>query len=324
MSESLSQAHLPTQDPSRRELLSEGIQRYLACVQLEKGLSKQTQDSYGRDLEQFADFACRKGLAQWRELSLGILSSYTAELASRALAVSSVARKITSLRTFLEFLFKEGIVREDFSEKIDAPRLKRKLPETMTENQFEKLLGVILESTPEGLRDRAIIEMLYGCGLRVSELTALRITDLGDAMDFVRAFGKGSKERMVPMGSKAAEAVKRYLTQARPALVRPQTDGALFLSTRGKAISRKTIWAALKVYARKAQIPVNLKPHMLRHSFATELLKGGADLRMIQEMLGHADIATTQIYTSVETSGLTALHEACHPRTHLKWAKEEK
>ncbi len=303
-----------------RTTLHEGIERYLACVELEKGLSKRTQESYGSDLEQFAHHAATKGLKDWKSLGMTELSSYLAVLASQNLSTASVARKITSIRNFLRYLFKEGLQENDFSERIDVPRLRRKLPQTMSEKQFEQLLGVILTSTPEGMRDRAIIEVLFGCGLRVSELISLRITDISDNFDFVKVFGKGSKERMVPVGGKAAEAVKAYLTQARPQLVSDKTDSTLFISRRGTPLSRKTIWFELKQYAAKAQLPINLKPHLLRHSFATELLHGGADLRLIQEMLGHADIATTQIYASVETSGLTATHEKCHPRAHLKWA----
>jgi integrase/recombinase XerD len=179
---------------------------------------------------------------------------------------------------------------------------------------MQKLLAAPTSGTPQGLRDRAILELFYSSGLRVSELAGLAMQQIDLQQGFVRVFGKGSKERVVPVGTRAAEAVTTYMMAGRPGLVRAKTGSAVFLSERGQAISRKTIWALIKGYAQKAGLPKTVKPHLLRHSFATHLLAGGADLRAIQEMLGHADIGTTQIYTSVETSRLTDQHSRYHPR----------
>jgi integrase/recombinase XerD len=181
---------------------------------------------------------------------------------------------------------------------------------------MKKLLAAPVGGTAHALRDRAILELFYSSGLRVSELAGLNLQQIDLQQGFVRVFGKGSKERVVPVGTQAAEAVSTYLAAGRPGLIKPRTGSAVFLSERGRAISRKTVWALIKSYAKKAGLPQHVKPHLLRHSFATHLLSGGADLRAIQEMLGHADIGTTQIYTAVETSRLTEQHARYHPRGH--------
>lgn len=320
--------------------LEEALQRYLVHLQLERGASPRTVMSYESDLTHAVGFLISQGIKSPAQMTHAVLSSYLARLATQKvrtgrpsskdsaetkkkmqpLRVASASRKITALRTFLRFLSAEGLIAEDFAERISAPRLKRKLPHTLTLQQVEKLLVAIPADTPAGLRDRALVELMFSSGLRVSELCALRITDLAEGDGFLRILGKGSKERLVPVGSSALAALKVYLDTARVTFVRTsKTSSQVFLSSRGTAISRITVWLLLKNYARRAGIPpAMVKPHGLRHSFATELLKGGADLRLIQGLLGHSSIATTQIYTAVEPTQLLESHALYHPRSGMK------
>lgn len=328
-----------------RDSLEESLEAYLAHLQLERGASPATLDSYEGDLRQFLEFLRAKKITDCRGLSIAPISAYLAHLTTLDLKPASAARKITSLRTFLRFLFVEQLIHDDFTERISTPRQRRKLPETLALAQFEKLLEAIPD-TVAGLRDRAIVELMFGSGLRVSEVCGLRLTDIDEEAGFLRIFGKGSKERIVPLGNKALLAIKHYTEISRPhylqAVARPfkthvamhssgggnrprtqtkklKTPSILFIGERGGALARCSIWYSLKVYARRAGIPENLvHPHMLRHSFATELLKGGADLRLIQGMLGHSSISTTQIYTAVEPTQLIKTHEKYHPRSRMK------
>lgn len=316
--------------------VNEALQRYLAYLQLEKGASPRTLMSYEGDLKQLADFLTARGIKDCTQITHGALSAYMAELTMKkvkvgrpserkterkehALSPASASRKITSMRTFLKFLFAENILGVDFTERISAPKQKRKLPQTLTLEQVEKLLAAIPENTPAGLRDRAMVELMFSSGLRVSEICSLQLTDWDEEAGFLRIMGKGSKERVVPVGGAAIRALKRYEEAGRPAFVQSKkTASQFFLSVRGSAISRVSVWLMLKNYARRAGIPPALvKPHGLRHSFATELLKGGADLRLIQGLLGHSSIATTQVYTSVEGSHLVETHEKYHPRSGM-------
>lgn len=332
------ECHITSVLQTNESSISEGIEKYLAYLQLERGVSSRTLESYGGDLRQFCEFATRKGPASLEEIGMPLISAYLAELTSRNLKVASASRKITSLRTLLKFLFAGGFIKEDFSEKIATPKQRRKLPETLSLPRLEKLIAAIPEKTPGGIRDRAIVELMFGSGLRVSEITTLRLTDIDEESGYIRVFGKGGKERIVPLGGKSIEAVKRYIEMARPhfmqAVIKPfkprenrkraatfklKAASVLFVGERGGALARCSIWWALKNYARRAGIPPEMvHPHILRHSFATELLKGGADLRMIQGLLGHSSISTTQIYTAVDAGELIKAHEEHHPRSRMK------
>ena len=296
------------------ERLRKPMEDFLAYLELERGLSRNTTTAYETDLLQFAEVLVSLRITNWATVVGAHVSDWLYGLSRQGIATSSMGRKLSAVRMLARYLVKEGVCRQDFTELVQGPKLTRKLPATLSEIDMGKLLAAPVARTAHGLRDKAILELFYSSGLRVSELAGLALQQIDLQQGFVRVFGKGSKERVVPVGGQAAEAVAAYLTAARPELVKPKTGSALFLSERGQAISRKTIWALIKGYARKAGLPKSVKPHLLRHSFATHLLAGGADLRAIQEMLGHADIGTTQIYTAVETSRLTEQHSRFHPR----------
>jgi integrase/recombinase XerD len=298
--------------------LTERIEAFLAFLELERGLARNTIASYRIDLHQFARALFSWGVTNFAEVKEPHVSDWLYSLSTGGIAISSSSRKLSAVRMLARFLVKEGVCRHDFTELVRGPKQRRKLPGFLSETQVARLLSVPVAATPYGLRDRAIIELFYSSGLRASELAGLTLQQVNFEQGFVRVLGKGSKERLVPLGSRAADALTTYLSAARPKFVKPRTGSSVFLSERGKAISRKTVWHLIKCHAAAAGLPKTVKPHMLRHSFATHLLAGGADLRAIQEMLGHADIGTTQIYTSVETRRLTEQHSRFHPRGALK------
>ena len=298
--------------------LEEPLNRFLAYLELEKGLSENTVSAYGRDLEQCARFLIKIPITDWRVILPEHISLWIGSLSRQDYAVASLSRKISAARMLARFLIKERYRDDDFTELLSGPKLIRKLPGTLTPREVERLLEAPEAKSPQGLRDRAILELLYSSGLRASEVTALALQDIDLKEGYLRVIsGKGGKERIVPVGEKAVEAINTYLSVARPRLVKQKTGSALFLSMRGQAISRKTIWLMIKKCAARAGLKKSVKPHLLRHSFATHLLSGGADLRVIQEMLGHSDIATTQIYTNVEKKRLLEQHETYHPRNRL-------
>lgn len=295
----------------------EDIQAFLAWIQLEKGLSDHTTESYLNDLAQAAGFFRKQDLDDWIDVTGSDVSTWITELSRIGYAPSSLARKLSALRMFARFLVRERRRADDFTEVVSGPRARRKLPEVLTPDEVSRLLAAPGTDTPRGLRDSAMLELFYSSGLRVSELCALLMQDVNLGEGLVRVFGKGSKERVVPLGRPAAQAVAAYIEAGRTAFCKPGTGSELFLSNRGKAISRKMIWVLIKTHARTAGISKPVKPHLLRHSFATHLLGGGADLRAIQEMLGHADIGTTQIYTAVEQERLLDEHAQFHPRREM-------
>lgn len=295
--------------------LAEPIESFLAFLQLEKGLSAHTLEGYEGDLRQCAQFLADKaGLTDWAQVKGSNISDWIASLSDEEYAVTSLARKLTAVRGIGKFLVRERYRSDDLSELLQPPKLLRRLPGTLSIEEVDRLLAAPPQDTPHGLRDRAMLELMYSSGLRVSELCGLLLTSVDIDSGLVRVMGKGSKERVVPLGRQAIAALTRYLEVARPQLVKPRTGSDLFLSQWGKAISRKTFWVAIKEHARRAGIEKEVKPHLLRHSFASHLLGNGADLRVIQEMLGHADIATTQIYTHVQEQSLKQAHAQFHPR----------
>ena len=293
---------------------ADDLDALLAHLELERGLSRHTLEAYESDLAQCARHLLQVGAMDWRTAKPEQISSWLVALTRADYSVASLARKLTSVRLLARFLVRENLRSDDFAALLPGPKLRRKLPGTLTAAEVARLLAAPTATTPHGLRDRAMLEMMYSSGLRVSELCNLRLQSLDLAELVVRVFGKGAKERIVPFGKPAAAAVQIYLSGGRPALVKARTGSELFLSQQGKAISRKMFWVLIKQHAQRAGIAKPVKPHLLRHSFATHLLAHGADLRSIQEMLGHADLATTQIYTAVEGRRLIDEHAKHHPR----------
>jgi integrase/recombinase XerD len=289
------------------------ISAFLAWVQLEKGLSANTVESYEKDLVQCAVNLKDQGVGNWQSVGLEHLSTWLSSLTKKEYAASSLSRKLSAVRMLAKFLTGENKLENDFTELLANPRKARHLPDCLSIEEMERFLEAPDLNTPLGKRDRALFELMYGSGLRVSEICALPMNAIDTEEGFARVFGKGSKERVVPVGKHASEAIRNYLHGGRPQLVKDGTGGELFLSMRGKAISRKMVWVLVKEYARRAGIEKNLSPHGLRHSFATHLLMGGADVRSVQEMLGHADVGTTQIYTQVEVERLLDEHANFHP-----------
>lgn len=292
---------------------ADGIDSLCAFLELERGLSPNTLSSYESDLRQCAAFLVGRGLEGWERVQSEDVSEWIYRLSAGKYAVSSLARKLTALRVLARHLVRERLRKDDFTERLQGPKQVRRLPGTLTAEEVGRLLRAT-GSDAHGLRDRAMLELFYSSGLRVSELAGLTLQQVDLENGWVRVHGKGNKERVVPFGAMAGEAIQAYLSAARPRFVKPKTGSQFFLSQRGKAISRKTVWHLIKQCAARAGIDRPVKPHLLRHSFATHLLGGGADLRAIQEMLGHADISTTQIYTAVESKRLLSEHGRFHPR----------
>ena len=290
-----------------------GISNFLAWIQLEKGLAENTVTSYENDLIQCSLYLHSQGVLSWQDVGLNHLSMWLGSLTREKYAVASLSRKLSAVRMLFKFLVGEGVLKEDMTELLPNPKKHRHLPDFLTIEEMERFLSAPDLNTSLGKRDRALFELMYGSGLRVSEICSLPMTAVDCDEGYARVFGKGSKERIVPVGRHASQAIRNYLHGGRPNLLKNGTGGELFLSIRGKAISRKMIWVLVKDYARKAGIEKNLSPHGLRHSFATHLLMGGADVRSVQEMLGHADIGTTQVYTQVEVERLLDEHANYHP-----------
>jgi len=291
----------------------EEVDGFLGWVQLERGLSPNTVASYEDDLQQFGGFLDRESFTSWCDVDETTIGRFLEWLTDQEFEASSLSRKLSTLRGFSAYRERESGA-SSLTEIVRGPRARRKVPTSLTLGETVRLLEAPSLAAPHGLRDRAILELLYGSGLRVSELTGLLLQSVDLENRFVRVFGKGSKERLVPVGGSALKAFRDYLQAGRPALVKAKTGSEVFLSQRGTPISRKTVWHLVKTHGVRAGLSKAVKPHMLRHSFATHLLEGGADLRTIQEMLGHADIATTQIYTKVEGERLLDEHSRYHPR----------
>ncbi len=298
-------------DATARAFLLERFGDFLA---LEQGASPRTHEAYGRDLERFAGYAYVNGAATPVDVGARLLREYVYHLKDLGLAPASIRRNVSAVRTYYRFLLAEGHVVRDPSERLETPRRWRTLPEVLTVDEVSRLLAAPSLDEPLAFRDRALLELAYGAGLRVSEWIGLAVRDVLLEEQLVRVFGKGSKERLVPIGRTAIGAVAIYLRELRPRLEQGSGKGTLFLNARGTPLTRMGAWKILRKYVDLAGITKPVSPHTLRHSFATHLLEGGADLRAVQEMLGHADISTTQIYTHVDREYLRSVHKQFHPR----------
>ena len=294
--------------------VSGAISSFLTHIRVEKGLASNTVSAYRRDLMKFSEFAQKRKLSV-ETVSRDALVDFLAGLYRQKLESKSVARHLVSLRNFFRFAQIQELVAEDPTVNLESPKIRRSLPGYLRLEEVERLLEQPDAKTPLGLRDLAMLEVLYSAGLRVSELVGLRVSDLDTKVGCVRCIGKGDKERIVPIGKKALDMVEGYLRDARPKMIGKFAGSpTLFVNRRGKPLSRVGVWKILSAYGRRARLRVALTPHMLRHSFATHLLEGGADLRSVQLMLGHADISTTQIYTHVVEERLKQIYKAHHPR----------
>jgi integrase/recombinase XerD len=287
---------------------------FLHHLRIERALSGNTVDSYGRDLRDYLSDLVVHGVGEVSALGSEPVREHLARLSDAGLSARSVARHLSAIRTFHRFLVDDELIEEDPAAEIQPPKQSRHLPGFLTQPEIDALLAAPDESQPRGQRDRAMIELMYAAGLRVSELCGLVLGDVRFDPGLVRVLGKGSKERLIPVGELALEKLRVYLDSARAGLLKAKSNRALFLSSRGRKMSRTGFWLLLKGYARTAGIAKTVSPHRLRHSFATPLIEGGADLRSVQAMLGHADIGTTQIYTHVDGKRLREVHKKYHPR----------
>ncbi len=288
---------------------------YADYLNFERGLSPLTVSAYGRELEKFITFVTERGRSEPAAVGGDDVRDYVFHLGDLGLAPTSVRRAQSALRTYFGFLLEEGALESDPTEGLHSPRVARPLPNVLDAAAVSALLEAPRSDSSVYWRDRAILEFLYATGVRVSELVSLRLIDLDLEEGLCTVFGKGAKERMVPLGGPACVALSRYLSEVRPALEKGKGGGCVFLNQRGRPLSRTSVWKIVKAAARSAGIERKVSPHVLRHTFATHLLEGGADLVAVQELLGHADISTTQIYTHLDRKYLRDMHRRYHPRS---------
>ncbi len=295
-------------------LLRFHLERFSDFLTLEQGASGRTIEAYRRDVERLADYARVHSAPLPADITSKLLRAFVFHLKDLGLSPSSIRRNISAVRTYFRFLLADGAVTRDPSERLETPKKWRTLPEVLTVDEISRLLAAPTLDDPLAFRDRAMLELAYGAGLRVSEWITIAVRDVMLEDKLVRVFGKGSKERLVPIGRSAIGAIATYTRELRPRLEKGAGKGVLFLNARGEPLTRMGAWKILRRYVERARIEKRVSPHTLRHSFATHLLEGGADLRAVQEMLGHADISTTQIYTHVDREYLRQVHRQYHPR----------
>ncbi len=288
--------------------------RFLHYIVVEKGLSKNTIDAYSHGLNRFIDYLRKRGIQEISDVSKFDVRAFLLTLKKQGLSSKSVVRNLVAIRTFFQFLVREGILEANPIEELESPKIPKTLPEILTLREVEQLLEQPSCKTPMGIRDRTMLEVLYATGMRVSELTQLPINQVNLEAGYVIVFGKGSKERIVPLGSEAMKWIALYLKGSRERLAKGRESPCLFVNRMGRGMSRQQFWKSIKAYGRRAGIRKRITPHLLRHSFASHLLERGADLRSVQMMLGHADISTTQIYTHVTGERLKKIHQRYHPR----------
>jgi len=300
--------------------VKEAIDKFLNYLAVEKGFSENTKLAYQNDLQQLASFvegeAAKRGIIpSWDSFDRELMLRYLSELKERRYAATTVARKVAAIKSFFGFLVAEGRQRDNPMRGVPSPKVGKSLPKPISIAQARLLLEQPAKlSTPEAKRDRAMLELLYATGMRVSELVSLNLADIDTEGGYVRCFGKGHKERLIPIYRQAILVLKEYLAEGRSHLVRNSEEKALFLNRRGERLTRQGLWQILKGYAKSAGLGTEITPHTLRHSFATHMLSGGADLRSVQELLGHANISTTQVYTHLTTDYIRRSYEKSHPR----------
>ncbi len=291
------------------------LKEYLSFLTLEKNLSPNTVGSYKNDISSFINFAASKNIDDPSQINYLLLIEFFKELNELGLSNTSAARYYSSLKGFFKYLFLSGYIKFNPIDKVETPKLSKNLPHVLSFNEVEKILNQPDTQGKLGLRDKAILELFYACGVRISELISLKISDLFFNEEMIRVFGKGSKERLIPIGESAVKWITEYLKNSRTLLSKQlQSENYVFLNSRGKKLSRMGVWKIVDRYVREAGITKQVHPHTFRHSFATHLLEGGADLRAVQEMLGHSDISTTQIYTHIDREYIKQVHKEYHPR----------
>ncbi|MGQ9644076.1 MAG: site-specific tyrosine recombinase XerD [Ignavibacterium sp.] len=291
------------------------LREYLATLKIEKNLSENTINSYKSDLTSFLNFITQSGIDDLSDIKTTHITSFFKLLKEAGLNETSAARYFSSLKGFFKYLYKNEYIKSNPIERISPPKISRKLPEVLNVREINLILEQPNVKDTIGLRDKAILELFYACGTRISELINIKVNDLFLSEEVIRVFGKGSKERLIPIGSSAIKWIIEYLKKSRPLLVKNiKSENYLFLNQRGTKFSRMGIWKIVKQYVKQAGIEKNVHPHTFRHSFATHLIEGGADLRAVQEMLGHSDISTTQIYTHIDRDYIKLVHKKFHPR----------
>ena len=294
--------------------IDEALDRYRDYLVVEKGLSENSLSAYTRDLAVFSAFMAGLGLTGVKEIDTGHVLKHLLSLRDQGLSARSRARHLVAVRGFFRFLIADKLLEKDPARLVDLPKSGLRLPDTITLSEMERLLDAPDDRTPLGVRDRTMLELGYGAGLRVSELVGVLLADVSLEAGFVRVLGKGDKERLVPIGQMAIDKIGDYLEFSRPRLASGRMSPNLFIGQGGRKLTRQAFWKRLKIWAKKAEIEKKLTPHTLRHSFASHMLEGGADIRVVQEMLGHVDISTTQIYTHVAREHLKNAHKKFHPR----------
>jgi len=294
--------------------MEELIDAFLNYLSVERGLSQNTIVSYREDLNVYIGFIKSRAIESLSKTKKNEITDFMFQQKDRGLAANSIARRLAAIRMFYRFLVRERILKNDPTSLVDSPKLWKKIPDTLSVNEVEALLSQPNIRQTQGLRDKAILETLYATGMRVSEAVNLKRDNVNLEVGFLRCIGKGNKERIIPLGKKAIASVQRFMEVGRPKLLKAKESEFLFLNRFGKKISRQSLWKFIKRYARQARIKKPIKPHILRHSFATHLLERGADLRSVQEMLGHSSISTTQIYTHINKERLKSIHRMYHPR----------
>lgn len=300
--------------PEKNPTLDDLVDQYLNYLLVEKGLSKRTLDSYSRDLTRYHRFLRKHGVKMVSDADTALILKHLIALRNSGLGARSRARHLVALRGFYRFLVQEDVIRSDPSRLVELPKISLKLPDVLSVNEVKRLLDTPDPQTHRGARDAAMLEILYAAGLRVSELVNLKLRDINWEAGYVRVLGKGSKERVVPIGLYAQKKIQHYLDHNRNALLKNRISPYLFISRAAKPMTRQGFWKLLRNYAHRAKLHKKITPHSLRHSFATHLLEGGADLRAVQTMLGHVDISTTQIYTHIARDHLKDMHSKYHPR----------
>jgi integrase/recombinase XerD len=294
------------------------LQTFIHYLSVERGLSRNTLESYERDVTQYLDFIHKAGVVSLEQSTKADITRYLLELKNLNRASATVSRTMVSIRSFYQFMVREHFLDQDPSLHMETPKIDKRLPKVLSINEVERLLEAPEQSTPHGMRDKAMLETLYATGIRVSELISLDISSANLSMGFIRCTGKGSKERIIPLGRIASKWLEGYIHTMRTKLMKQsKSEQALFVNHLGTRLTRQGFWKIIKKYARDAAIHKEITPHTLRHSFATHLLENGADLRAVQEMLGHADISTTQIYTHVTKSRMKEVYDQTHPRAKM-------